>query len=842
MSQPTTEATGARRHIIKRPRLTRLLDETTARIILLVAPAGYGKTTLAREWCDGLQRLAWYQCTSASTDVAALVVGVADVLGTFAPGAGDRMREWMRLTPTPDLQAERLADIVSEELRTDEILLALDDFHMVGDSPSAHRFVECLLERTSFKVLVTTRQRPHWAAARKILYGEILEIGPQLLAITYEEACVMLARRSPDEVSRLLAAARGWPAVLGLAALTDEPAGEVELAEQLYDYFAEELLRGVPTKLRPALLRLALLPSLTPEIVEVFAENDIIRRAVDLGFLTVDRYFKAFHPLLRDFVVRRFLYSAPEQLKIAVDEVGSYLISCQMWDDALVLLDEFRSSAALIIKILEEGLEDFLLAGRVSTVGRLVAMARESKLTSAAVELAEAELSLREGKHHRAHSLAVVAAASGASQSIALRSLLLAGRSANLSDRYDLSYEHYRCAFALAQTPRDRSAALWGQFIAAYFIELPDIQQILDEMLAVSDTSDEALLRLAVAQFNVACLVKQDIRDCLALFQETEHLVSRVSDPVMAASYLQTYAYACILVGKYASAITLADELDDLATTHSLAFVRPIAYAARGYAQFGLGLYADAAVTVRSVENEATQLGDAHTILTARQLKARLLLASAEFDEAVRICTLPRMGQPSKSMVGEIVATRALAQACLHEWSRAGAALADVRKLTRSLEALGVATWTEAVIAVLQEANDHERTTSAAVRQLEATGYVDGFLVALRACPKLRGPLAPFIDRAGTIADVASMPRPQFSTTESLSSREREVAELISAGFTNREIARSLVISEATVKVHVRHILEKLHARSRAEVVSRLVVRAATQLRDPESLRGPNVP
>jgi ATP/maltotriose-dependent transcriptional regulator MalT len=47
------EATPAplvsRRRIIKRPRLTRILDESGARIILLVAPAGYGKTTLAHE-------------------------------------------------------------------------------------------------------------------------------------------------------------------------------------------------------------------------------------------------------------------------------------------------------------------------------------------------------------------------------------------------------------------------------------------------------------------------------------------------------------------------------------------------------------------------------------------------------------------------------------------------------------------------------------------------------------------------------------------------------------------------------------------------------------------------
>ena len=41
---------AARRYIIKRPRLTRLMDNTNARVLMLIAPAGFGKTTLAREW------------------------------------------------------------------------------------------------------------------------------------------------------------------------------------------------------------------------------------------------------------------------------------------------------------------------------------------------------------------------------------------------------------------------------------------------------------------------------------------------------------------------------------------------------------------------------------------------------------------------------------------------------------------------------------------------------------------------------------------------------------------------------------------------------------------------
>ena len=86
MQVETGEKLGAgRSHIIERPRLTRLLDETAARIILLVAPAGYGKTTLAREWLSGKPH-AWYRGNSATADVAALALGLAP--GLASPPAG----------------------------------------------------------------------------------------------------------------------------------------------------------------------------------------------------------------------------------------------------------------------------------------------------------------------------------------------------------------------------------------------------------------------------------------------------------------------------------------------------------------------------------------------------------------------------------------------------------------------------------------------------------------------------------------------------------------------------------------------------------------------------------
>src|SRR3954452_12048567 len=76
----TTRPT-AHSYIIKRPGLTKLLDESEARIILLCAPAGYGKTTLAREWiATRSEPVAWYRGGAEMLDVAAVAQSLSEVL------------------------------------------------------------------------------------------------------------------------------------------------------------------------------------------------------------------------------------------------------------------------------------------------------------------------------------------------------------------------------------------------------------------------------------------------------------------------------------------------------------------------------------------------------------------------------------------------------------------------------------------------------------------------------------------------------------------------------------------------------------------------------------------
>src|SRR5439155_7069466 len=92
-----TAVEAARRYIIKRPRLTRLLDNANARVLMLIAPAGFGKTTLAREWAAERPHV-WYQGTTATTDVAALAAGLAETVSELIPDAGTRAVNRMRAT------------------------------------------------------------------------------------------------------------------------------------------------------------------------------------------------------------------------------------------------------------------------------------------------------------------------------------------------------------------------------------------------------------------------------------------------------------------------------------------------------------------------------------------------------------------------------------------------------------------------------------------------------------------------------------------------------------------------------------------------------------------------
>src|SRR6476660_9061277 len=180
--------TVGRNHIIERPRLTRLLDQTHARVIMLVAPAGYGKTTLARQWFAGKPH-AWYGVTAASADVAALILGLGQAVSLEGESQSNLLRERLRTMRDPEQDVARLVDLFAsyfgEELEDQWIVL--DDYQSLMESRAAEDLVAGIIRRTSTRVFLTSRLRPSWAEARRILYGEVYELGQSPLALSQDE-------------------------------------------------------------------------------------------------------------------------------------------------------------------------------------------------------------------------------------------------------------------------------------------------------------------------------------------------------------------------------------------------------------------------------------------------------------------------------------------------------------------------------------------------------------------------------------------------------------------------------------------------------------------------------
>ncbi|HEY8108124.1 MAG TPA: AAA family ATPase, partial [Gaiellaceae bacterium] len=236
-------ASPALDHIIERPRLIAQLAESGgARVSVLAAPAGYGKTTLARQWSQRQTGpVAWYRTTRASGDVALLAVQLDDLLASLAPELPrepEKVATIASVNPSP--QPLGRAILRTFETLPRDILLIVDEWEAAA-TDEAEELLSMLVKGLDIRFLITTRARPDWFTPRLEVYGEGLEIGVDELTMTDAEAALVL--NSVGAVAgraRLMRTAEGWPAVLGLAALS----GDVDftssrlLSHTLYDFLA----------------------------------------------------------------------------------------------------------------------------------------------------------------------------------------------------------------------------------------------------------------------------------------------------------------------------------------------------------------------------------------------------------------------------------------------------------------------------------------------------------------------------------------------------------------------------------------------------------------------------
>ena len=806
-------------HIIKRPRLTKILDETEARIILLCAPAGYGKTTLAREWvATRREPVFWYSGGPAMADLAAFAVDLVEILVADRSEV-ERIKFLAARGGDPREIATEIARIAPHSA-----LLVLDDYHFALRSPEVEQMVVELLRRTELRVLVTARLEPKWLDARQLVYGKALVIRADALALNAEEAAAVL----PNGES-VIAQAGGWPAVIGLAVYTGQPNAHLPAqTDALYEYFAGELFDGVDTHLQRALFLLALGADTDNAICEASLGSNfrnLLKAASAAGFVPVgEQPYGRLHPLLRGFLFSR-LRDRPEQNDL-VNEVLEHLATNRCWDECLVTLTEFPVRD-LIISTIEAALPDLLTHGRVATVRDWIELAeRVGASDTSPIWFARAELALRDGLGHDARRLAEHAAATAGSAGIAARAHLVAARGAHLIGDPVGAIENARRAESLSGDHRVSALAIWFAYLQAHEQQDDAVHTLLGRFRALS-TSTEDALRVACAEAYTELDWGQSAHRALALVEPCRALADQIQEPLLVTNYLYVIAFLYNSVARYEDALAESAGLIEYAEAHGVTFAAEYARLNAANANIGMRRLREANRLLASLRRGEKP---AHLLCNAVIAQAKLDIAAGDLTRArVTLETEPRP-ETTRALHGEHYAYRGLVAAATGRFDAAEEAFASALGISRFHEALSLARLGRLMVDI-QTTSTHD--VPATISHELELGFDDLVVVACRAFPRLGREAAQdrAVARSLTRLFAASrdidlgrkigleMPR-ALRRAEGLTARERDVLELIVAGRSNPEIARTLFISESTTKVHVRHIFDKLGVHSRAEAAA----------------------
>jgi LuxR family maltose regulon positive regulatory protein len=358
------------RPLVRRERVLALLhDWRQRRILSVIAPAGYGKTTLVSEWLRDLAAgpdapaVRWCSLQPNDDDPGALL---AHLLGLLDDDAS--LAAVLRAGEMPPQQVLALAmDDLSR--RPLPFLLAFDDLHLL-QNPDVHRLLQSVVDSAppNLHLVFLSRLALPLQLIRQRLSGELLEIGQPELAFDHDEFLAFartsgLSHSTSEELTRIEQRSSGWAAALQMFALAGDH-GAPAAADSLFlpDFLQHEILRHQPPDLVDALVRTAVLPHLDAAGLGAVLKIDaapaeaLLQRLLRADLLIQTLKFTdrsgiavRLHPLLREFLLKqlstRFSLAETDALR---ERAAAALAAVGDVDAALTLLDDDFAAARLL--------------------------------------------------------------------------------------------------------------------------------------------------------------------------------------------------------------------------------------------------------------------------------------------------------------------------------------------------------------------------------------------------------------------------------------------------------------------------------------------------------------
>ncbi len=345
---------------VARPRLEeRLRVVPDVRLTTVIAPAGWGKTTLLAAWARDAKwrrRVGWLSLDETDDDPVRFWTYAMSALGTVAPHLTEDSLAALK-APGMDAVGVALAALLNAlTVAEDSYALVLDDYHVLRD-PLIHQGVEFLLAYLppALHLVVAGRTDPPLPLARMRVRGELEEIRVADLRCTAAEGVQLVSRVSgvttmPSHTGeRLVERTEGWPAGLQLAAITlrssvNVDAAAVELGGErrhILDYFVAEVLPGLDAGQRDLLVNTSVLDRLSgplcDAVLDINNSDDVLSRLDTAGlFVTAigDGWYRC-HGLFREVLRRELDQRSAEGATVVLERAAHWFLSEGLLEEAI---------------------------------------------------------------------------------------------------------------------------------------------------------------------------------------------------------------------------------------------------------------------------------------------------------------------------------------------------------------------------------------------------------------------------------------------------------------------------------------------------------------------------
>jgi LuxR family transcriptional regulator, maltose regulon positive regulatory protein len=874
-----------RRRLVVRDRLSERLDSAAdARLILLSAPAGFGKTTLLADWLDSRRdrAVAWLSLDASDDEPGRFWSYVVKALAAALPSSELEGVHQAAVDPLATQQV--LAELANELARVPvDVWLVLDDFHAV-QSHGIHDGVAFLVDHllAHVHVVLSTRADPDLPLARWRARGELVEIRAADLRFTPDESRSFLLdveglALTDHDVSTLGDRTEGWVAALQLASLslgrrTDPGEFIARFAgnnRYVVDYLVDEVLAHQPDEVREFLVRTSILDRLSGPLCDAVTGGtggdevlaSLERAGLFLFPLDDDRFWYRYHHLFADVLRARLHQDLADANDLhqrasrwheqygGVEESVSHALAGRDLERATSLMERALPG-------LRRDRQDWVL------LGWLAALPRDSVRRSPVLGVFDGWAHMLSGDLDAAeHRL------DDAEQALAAAPADARSRWAETDELRALpaTIAVYRAALAQA---RGDVAQTSVQARRALEIAGPD---------------DHLSVGAATGFLGLASWAAGDVGAALPMFADAVASLRAAGNLADALDSTVVLADMWLTAGHFGRARRLCEESLAVATGHGLPMARTAAVLHVQLA--GIDCEADDLAGARQHLDSAGALAD-DVLVTAGQYRcflaqARVLQAEGDLVAAlVRVDQAQRVYRPGFFVdVRPIPAIRArlwIAQGALplagtwaqeRDWSTSDARdfllefdhLTYVRLLLARSHTDGQASLLDEAAALLARLLGPARTSgrwASAVEILMLTAMVldrqgrrSQALTALADAfaepPEPDGYTRLFLDegqpvqtllqgaRQRGVADghparllVQSDRPPQQALVdqtllEPLSERELQVLHLLDSELSAPEIARRLFVSHNTIRTHTRHIFTKLQVTSRRAAVRR---------------------